>query len=324
MEVPQEQLKLKENFFSCFNSSSNSGLSTILRTRRKISKSSWLIFYFLSTGACVLMMLRCIFNYLEYDVSTKIRVFDERPMIFPAITLCATDPFQTAHANRYLQRIFKSHFKQDLNCYKQNFTYSNKTYNSLEANYFIKKHALKEIYSKNISLNRVKKFGFQLDKSIILLSFNQKPINVSELSWAFYNQNGNCYVFNSGFNSRRKKSTLKRALKPGYNNGLNMFLLHPVTSSRYNFKFHYGLEIFIHNQSITPLQTEGIFIKNGMMNFIGLKKTVFKRLARPYSECDDFSSASFQSSFIYLYIKSKNQSYRQIDCLDLCVKKVNR
>jgi hypothetical protein len=69
------------------------------------------IWSFIFTSLTVLTILVCVsllLEYLTYDVVTKTNVFYERPIKFPAVTLCDNDEFTTRFAEDFIMNISKS------------------------------------------------------------------------------------------------------------------------------------------------------------------------------------------------------------------------
>jgi hypothetical protein len=78
--------------------------------------------------------------------------------------------------------------------------------------------------------------------------------------------------------------------------------------------------VFIHNKSLPPSLSQGIYIKAGEMTFISVKRKFKSKYPWPYSHCMS-SPSSLSSRQFYDFIISSGYSYRQQDCIDLCIQK---
>jgi hypothetical protein len=68
----------------------------------------WSFIFISSTILTILVCVSLMLEYLTYDVVTKTNVFYERPIKFPAVTLCDNDQFTTRFAEDLLMNISKS------------------------------------------------------------------------------------------------------------------------------------------------------------------------------------------------------------------------
>ncbi|RNA24225.1 amiloride-sensitive sodium channel subunit beta, partial [Brachionus plicatilis] len=73
-------------------SSSSHGIPNILRAEKFSIKILWTIFTSIATALCGVLIIQSILNYLEFGVTTTIRIKNEISSIFPAITVCSLDP----------------------------------------------------------------------------------------------------------------------------------------------------------------------------------------------------------------------------------------
>jgi hypothetical protein len=54
----------------------------------KRARQTWLIFFILALSISIFMIYRSCRDYYKYEVISKIRVFNEIPMLFPTVTIC--------------------------------------------------------------------------------------------------------------------------------------------------------------------------------------------------------------------------------------------
>ena len=64
------------------------GIPNIFRTELKLLKIMWFICICFSSASCVLLCVKSILKYYEYEVVTKISKIVEYPTSFPAISIC--------------------------------------------------------------------------------------------------------------------------------------------------------------------------------------------------------------------------------------------
>ena len=91
-------------------------------------------------------------------------------------------------------------------------------------------------------------------------------------------------------------------------------------NSYYSLKLD-GLLVFIHNKSLPPSLSQGVYIKAGEMTFLSVKRTFKSKYPWPYSHCMSSPSSLSSSRQFYDFILSSGYSYRQQDCIDLCIQK---
>ena len=69
------------------------GLPHIIKSRSTLLQLMWLLFLITSIGLFVKFSLNSIFNYLDFEVTTKIRKIYETPTTFPTISICNKNKF---------------------------------------------------------------------------------------------------------------------------------------------------------------------------------------------------------------------------------------
>jgi hypothetical protein len=62
-------------------------------------KLVWLLVLIGCACICVLLVVKSVKEYLQYDVTTHIRVFSEQRSEFPVITICSDNPFTSSFAD---------------------------------------------------------------------------------------------------------------------------------------------------------------------------------------------------------------------------------
>ena len=71
----------------------------------------------------------------------------------------------------------------------------------------------------------------------------------------------------------------------------------------------------MHNSSFKPIVSDSVMLEPKKSSYVSVKRTFIRRQPSPYSQCIDLSG---YSSRFYDLIIASNQTYRQLDCFDLC------
>ena len=303
---------IKEKFVEFSSVSTSHGYPNIFRTKYRSIKILWLFCLSIAIGVCLLLLIRGIKAYLEYGVITNIDVIDERPTLFPTITICELEKFQTEFAADLFRETYFKEYGKNLDDDIDNF--NNTIYNK------IYKLATAKAASPSFGDANRRKLGYIFND---WCSFNNdySLCTYYDFKWNYDYTYGNCYKYNSGINASLSQLPLKYSYKAGYTYGLNIFSVISGSKnnySRFNIQKYQGVVIFIHDSKHKPIISNGIQILAGTNVNIGMKKTLTHKSPYPYSDCKDLSS--FSSDFYDILTKS-NKSYRQIDCFDLLLQK---
>ena len=82
-----------------------------------------------------------------------------------------------------------------------------------------------------------------------------------------------------------------------------------------------GLVVYVHNPVFDPIpSSEGIQVKAGEDTFISVKKAISKFQPSPYGTCNDLSEVDKD---IYKFMTHTNKTYRQYECLHVCLQTGN-
>lgn len=125
---------------------------------------------------------------------------------------------------------------------------------------------------------------------------------------------GRCYRFNSGKNIQGKSIPIKNVTSAGYYYGLELNLYAETTN---DFS---QLKVYIHNYTNQPssLSNKGYFLSSGSYNHFSIDRIYNELLEEPYNDCyKDLSMFPLNKTLID-YIRNKNSSYSQNECLQLC------
>jgi hypothetical protein len=161
-----------------------------------------------------------------------------------------------------------------------------------------------------------KKFGFYLDDMLVSCTYAGLECTSSDFTTMLSFDYGNCYTFNSGYNS-----TIKKSSAAGGINGLEIELFSGDPNEEL-FIYQRGFNVIIHNQSYSPLiDNEGVFVSTGAETNIGFERSFYSKQPYPFSNCivDPSSNKSFSSDLYQLILnKIGEKTYRQKYCFEIC------
>ena len=308
--------QIKEKFIEWSSSSTSHGYPNIFKTKYRLLKVIWTFFLLAAVGCCLFFLTRSINSYLEFGVITNIEMVDERPVIFPTITICDLEKFQTDFAADLIKEIYLTQLKLDVTDIIDNSNVA-----AMYANVY--KLATARAASPSFGDSNRKNLTNDFRQNLFWCGYNNNftDCDVGDFLWSYDYTYGNCYKFNSGLNADSKQVPLRNASKPGDTNGLNFLLFNienPNKYSRFNIKKHEGIVMFIHDTTHNPITSDGIQVPPGANVNIAIKKKITHKYPYPYSNCKDLSS--FSSDF-YDIITQSNKSYRQSDCFNLLLQR---
>ncbi len=147
------------------------GLPPLLKTKHKPIKLMWIVFVLASISFSIYFITNTVLEYLEYRVTTEVRIKDAKQIPFPVVTICNKNKISSNESFKYLSKIFKN-FKIDFNEYKRN----NNTLSKRELNEL--RNGLK-YYNADLILGDLK----MSERSLVSKSMNDMLI------WALLDQN---------------------------------------------------------------------------------------------------------------------------------------
>jgi hypothetical protein len=264
----------------------------IINTPYLIIKYFLFLFTFASTGLSFYLIAQSINDYLSYQVITTSRTIYEIPTLFPKISFCNVNWQTTEFA-----------------------------YNFLELN------QQREEVDNEIR----RKFGHHLDDILLFCLFDYKPCNSSDFVWSYDNNFGNCYTFNSGYDSNGVKTELKKSNFAGPTFGLQLTLyVNFYEELTENISYEgfeemrggIGAVIRIDNSTYQlDFSQDGIFVPSGFQTDVVINREFNSNLPRPYSNCEiELNSTEYQSnSEYYNLIRNSKYIYTQQLCFTQCV-----
>ena len=110
--------KIKEKSIEIGLSSTFIGLPNIIRNENKCLKLMWLILFLFGSSGGIYTVIKVINDYLDYEVVTSIKVYNEIPAKFPAVTFFL---LRNNTANLSLDKILVTCFFNDISCNSSDF-----------------------------------------------------------------------------------------------------------------------------------------------------------------------------------------------------------
>ena len=265
----------------------------IILTPHLILKLFLLSFVIFSTTLTSYLVIESILAYFEYGVTTMLRVTTrtvyERPTLYPKVTFCNWNEFQTEYA-----------------------------FNQTEL------ESWDGAYSTD---DERKKLGHDLNDILISCSFNDHLCTPQDFTWSYnvewsnrFNNFGNCYTFDSdGGNVDPRKTDL-----PGFEYDLRLELYVNIYEELiYVEKQTYGFSAMIHigySNLSTYHYGSGTSVSAGSITNIVVDREFKTILPEPYSNCKIDSNAPkfIQGLDLYNLIVQSNYEYTQQLCFYQC------
>ena len=155
------------------------------------------------------------------------------------------------------------------------------------------------VNQENYSIEKKKSLNGAFEISSCI--FDKKDCE-NDIDWYFSYKYGNCYQFNTGFNTTK----LKTLRNDDSEFGLKL-LIYLMNTNIYPIAKSNGLKVFVHNQSSYPEQSKGVFAKKGEETSIAVSRIFTQNEPQPFSECVDLNG--FNSN-LYKAILNTNKTCR--------------
>ena len=241
------------------------------------------MFVLTSTGLASFLVISSVMTYFTYGVSTTSRTIYETPTLFPKVTFCNFNRITTEYGFKLIQ--------------------SRKI---IEVDY--------------LSVEEQKKIARDFNEILLNCTFELKTCNSSDFVWSYDPFYGNCYTFNSGFDSNGNRIDFKKSPLSGYVAGLQLTLYVNVYENLLNTGFVNGLGALFqigNNSYITYYGVNGIRVAPGYSTNIAVDREFNSIMPKPYSNCDIDSMFKLDSDLFNLISQSKYQYTQQL-CLTQC------
>jgi len=305
------ELMLKENL-SCemFHFALN-----IFYSPHLVLKIVFALSLLLAYGLASYTTITLILTYLEYGVITTIRTINETPADFPKVKICNKIPFTTKYAYEFLSQS---------NLF--NMSEINKTLNgdrTVAIQYFARLRSALFGQIQNFSTEQKRSLSHDLNDTLLSCLFSYESCNSNDFQWEWDNNYGNCFIFNTGYNSWGEKIDIKKSNIEGSIYGLQVefYVNYFENLTFFDFfleTFGNGLVVRIDNVSVVlDYSHDGIFALPGIQTFLALDRQFKTTLHKPYSICDDLNTNNFNSNLFDLISQSK-YTYTQTFCIQQC------
>jgi hypothetical protein len=277
------KIHLKEGLYNSLAQS----IIKLAYTQNSFLKIFLFTFVLGSSGMASFMVIKLIAFYLSYGVVKTSRTIFENPTLFPKVTFCNVNSFATEYAYNLTQ----------FNIYDGN---------SLETH------------------REKRRLGHDLKDILIKCYFNNDDCNIAtDFAWSYDQEYGNCFTFNSGFDSNGTKIELKKTKMPGPIFGLRLVLYVNIFEKLYDDKSQgLGAILRIGNSSyLKDYSNGGIFLSPGLITYIRVDREFISTLPKPYSNCEiDSGSPKFRAdSDLYNLLGQTDYEYSQHLCLSQCL-----
>jgi hypothetical protein len=255
-------LLFKRKFLGLIETSTSHGLPNIVRTNRLSIKILWTVCLLAAIGGCSYMVFKSISDYYEHETVTKIEKITELKSRFPTVSICNRDPLTTFKAQMYVE----------------NFAFNDSNVNLSTVDNFPN---LIQNITRTTRKTLLYAFTDKIDKTLLgsypqisRCSFNTEECSLNDFEYYYNIDLGNCIRFNSGKNWTGSAKPFLENDKTGHKYGLSLILFAASLENLYSATFSDGLRIFIHNDSITPANSEGI---HHFRFFTNLKNSLIKK-----------------------------------------------
>ena len=171
-------------------------------TRYPFKKLIWLSFFLISLGLFIYSTIANINNYLEYNVVTSSKIVHQSSIEFPIVSFCNLNMFaKNSSILDEIVLVLNQNEEKSIMSTKSNFESLKKL-----------QHLIKS-YTSGSTMNddQRKSFGLSIEEMLLSCYFNGEPCSAEDFEWFYTFDYGNCFAFNSGFNSElKKKSVFKK------------------------------------------------------------------------------------------------------------------
>ena len=286
------------------------GIPNVIRSKYIFAKIVWAILFLTAIGFSIYFLYNTVKEYLEFNVTTEVRLINVNELEFPVITICDRNMASNDEGVEYLRDLFNA----------TGISFSDFNLNRYY-DYITKEYAFKYFYPipikdrKRMSAN----IGQMLRAGVYGNAiFDNYQLKENDFEWIFNPYFGNCYRFNTD-SKMKSKANIPCFLS------MNLY-------SRLPFIFEFldkkqSLFIQISSKKTNPFKylDDAVEIPTGVKSMLKISKSVFNKQKRPYSDCDltedDNGNIEYPSTFDRKYfdqIKTAGYEYSQSLCISFC------
>ena len=297
----------------------------IFRTPHFALKGYLFIFVLISSGLAAYTVIESFMSYFAYEVLSTSREVFETPTHYPQVTICNSNIFSTKYAFEKLKEV-NAIVSPNISIFNASQMATLDVYNKLYLVEIIYLNLNGIVFGKSFGDENRKKLGHTLDDILIYCNFNQQNCTSADFVWQFDANFGNCFVFNSGFNSTGHRVPLKQSTVAGSLYGLQLKYYTNVYENLTPYYSYYGgngASIRIENASYLIEHTyDSIKVAPGSHTEISIERAFKFTLPTPYSNCEvDESSPKVIASDLYNLIAQSRYQYNQQLCFTQCFQK---
>jgi hypothetical protein len=183
------------------------GFSRIITSQLWLLKLAWLCCMLAAITGCTFLLHKSVVDFLNYEVVTTIRKYDNNPATFPVVAICNINLV----TNTRIQALVNTLINEPAMS-KASVT----SYESMPV--FVSAILSSEYFNDTFRAS----MGLSFDEFVIECSFNQAKCSPLHWVWFFDGLFGNCFRFNSGVNKNGGSIPLLKSTKAGYWNGLSL------------------------------------------------------------------------------------------------------
>jgi hypothetical protein len=176
----------------------------IIDTEYLSLKLFWLICLLGCVSLCGYLVAQTFITYLSYPVYTTTTLTNEVPTVFPKITICNSNIPTTEYAFEMIKEI-NEELSLNTSIFNQTQTSQLAWTDASDIFWSVLTAFQSRINSETFSDAQRRKLGHSFEDALIHCTFNGQPCSSKDFIWKWNPIYGNCYVFNSGFNSSGSK-----------------------------------------------------------------------------------------------------------------------
>ena len=338
-EKPDSKKKKREQMLkilrdNLFNSTAQI-LLKIYESPIKLVKLICFIILIASTGFCSFEILNCVNAYLNYEVNTRTSRILEISESFPVISICNKNFFTSDFSFDFIKQVISQNSDYLEDVFNETLMQS-KTFIEKEKIIYNIKYAASAMASNTLSDSMRQKLGASIENFITNCKFKGKNCDLkSKFIWKYDSNHGNCFQFNTGYDSSGNQTKIETIEKVGRSNGLilTLSLNHNISKEFSTINSNLGVTVKIDDDRSKKKTTDyGITYNDlGLIDLpadfetnIFLEKTKTTKLPKPYSKCEiEEGSTSLKSGLDFLEnFVSLGFNYSQQVCADFCVQEV--
>jgi hypothetical protein len=311
--------KIKENSIDSLQNLTIHGIPNLFREKPKTIKLFWFILTAISACLSVYFIYKTIYDFLEYEVTTEVRLIDAQSLDIPNIMICNKNQLSSSESVKYLNLIAKQIGLKDYDNNKEKM----KLFLSLLSPGYI-------LY--NISFDLGRNLTLKPNQMIFECLFNNEKCDYDWFEWIFNINYGNCYRINpykmkKQYLQNKTKRDLSQSKKANPVYGLFMKLYLGQISELNYLMPDKIIQLSIHEEKDNPFdELDLIDLPGGFESTIQIQLSKFSKYPKPYSNCmfDDMNDQDSNTKHIretnkyYQRILRSNYKYSQSICVEFC------